>query len=81
MGQIRDLEQTWSQEGLQRLTTENTSLKQRIRQLTDDNHARDERLKAARSNARFLDKRVADLEAQLLDNQSAGSGHNATRAR
>lgn len=67
MGQIRDLEQTWSQDGLQRLTTENTSLKQRVRQLTDDNHSLDERLKAARSNARFLDKRVADLEAQLAD--------------
>jgi hypothetical protein len=45
LGQIRDLEQTWSQDSLQRLTTENTSLKQRIRQLTDDNHTLDERLR------------------------------------
>jgi hypothetical protein len=67
MGQIRDLEQTWSQDGLQRLTTENTTLKQRLRKLTEDNHTLDERLKAARSNARLLDRRIADLEAQLLD--------------
>jgi len=66
MGQIRDLEQTWSQDGLQRLATENTSLKQRIRQLTDANRTLEERLQAARSNNRFLDRRIADLETQLL---------------
>jgi hypothetical protein len=27
----------------------------------------EEKLQAARSNNRFLDKRIADLEAQLLD--------------
>lgn len=67
MGQIRDLEQTWSHDGVQRLTTENTSLKQRNRQLADDNQTRNDRLSAARSNIRFLDRRVADLEAQLLE--------------
>jgi hypothetical protein len=36
-------------------------------QLTTDNRTLDERLKAARSNLRFQDRRVADLEAQLLD--------------
>ena len=66
MGHIRDLEQTWSQDGLQRLATENTSLKQRIRQLTDANSTLEERLQAARSNNRFLDRRIADLETQLL---------------
>ena len=66
MGQIRDLEQTWSQDGLQRLATENTSLKQRIRQLTDANSTLEERLQAARSNNRFLVRRIADLETQLL---------------
>jgi uncharacterized protein YukE len=66
MGQIRDLEQTWSQDSLQRFATENTSLKQRIRQLTDANSTLEERLQAARSNNRFLDRRIADLETQLL---------------
>ncbi|MFF4763291.1 hypothetical protein [Streptomyces sp. NPDC001292] len=50
---------------IQRITTENTTLKQRVRQLTADNRTLDERLKAARSNLRFQDRRVADLEARL----------------
>jgi outer membrane murein-binding lipoprotein Lpp len=52
---------------LQRLTAENTTLKQRLRQLTSDQRAMEEKLQAARSNNRFLDKRIASLEAQLLD--------------
>ena len=67
LGQIRDLEAEWTQESVQRITTENTTLKQRVRQLTTDNRALDERLKAARSNLRFQDRRVADLEAQIAD--------------
>ncbi len=69
LGQVRDLEAEWTQETIQRITTENTTLKQRVRQLTADNRTLDERLKAARSNLRFQDRRVADLEAQLLDLQ------------
>lgn len=67
LGQIRDLEAEWTQEAIQRITTENTTLKQRVRQLTTDNRTLDERLKAARSNLRFQDRRMADLEAQIAD--------------
>ncbi|QIZ01223.1 DUF6262 family protein [Streptomyces sp. S1D4-11] len=67
LGQIRDLQAEWTEEAIQRITTENTTLKQRVRQLTADNRTLDERLRAARSNIRFQDRRVADLEAQLLD--------------
>jgi hypothetical protein len=67
LGQIRDLEAEWTQEAVQRITAENTTLKQRVRQLTTDNRTLDERLKAARSNLRFQDRRVADLEAQIAD--------------
>jgi hypothetical protein len=67
LGQVRDLEAEWTQDAIQRITTENTTVKQRVRQLTADNRTLDERLKAARSNLRFQDRRVADLEAQLLD--------------
>ena len=67
LGQVRDLEAEWTREAIQRITTENTTLKQRVRQLTADNRTLEERLKAARSNLRFQDRRVADLEAQLLD--------------
>ncbi|MFD6493264.1 tyrosine-type recombinase/integrase [Streptomyces sp. NPDC060188] len=63
----RDLEAEWTEEASQRITTENTTLKQRVRQLTSDNRTLDERLKAARSNLRFQDRRIADLEAQIAD--------------
>ena len=65
LGQVRDLETEWTQDAVQRITTENTTLKQRVRKLTADNRTLDERLKAARSNNRFHDNRIADLEAQL----------------
>lgn len=67
LGQIRDLEAEWTEEAIQRITTENTTLKQRVRQLTTDNRTLEERLQAARSNLRFHDRRVADLEARLAD--------------
>jgi hypothetical protein len=42
-------------------------LKQRLRQLTKDNRALDERLQAARSNSRFQDRRIAQLKAHLFE--------------
>ncbi|MGD3112493.1 DUF6262 family protein [Streptomyces sp. YGL11-2] len=65
LGKIRDLEHELPEGSLQRIVTENTSLKQQTRQLTQDNQRLQERLAGARQNNRFLDKRVADLEAQL----------------
>ncbi len=67
LGQIRDLEAEWTEEAIQRITTENTTLKQRVRQLTTGNRTLEERLQAARSNLRFHDRRVADLDARLAD--------------
>ena len=55
----------WTEEAIQRITTENTTLKQRVRTLTAGNRTLEEKLKAARENLRFHDKRIADLEAQL----------------
>jgi hypothetical protein len=67
MGQVRDLQSEWTEGSMQRITTENTTVKHRVRQLTTDNRTLDERLKAARSNMRFQDRRLADLEAQIAD--------------
>jgi chromosome segregation ATPase len=67
LGRIRDQEAEWTQDAIQRVTTENTTLKQRVRQLTTDNRTLDERLNAARSNLRFQDRRIADLEARLAE--------------
>lgn len=38
-----------------------------LRRLTTDNRTLDDRLKAARSNLRFQDRRVADLEARIAE--------------
>ena len=71
LGQIRDLEHDLSPEAAQRLVTENTTLKQRVRELTHDNKTLEERLEAARSNNRFSDRRIAQLEAQLTERAPA----------
>ena len=65
LGQVRDLQSEWTEETVQRITTENTTLKQRVRTLTAGNRTLEEKLKAARENLRFHDKRIADLEARL----------------
>lgn len=67
LGELRDTQREQDHDARQRLTAENTTLKQRLRQLTSDQRAMEEKLQAARSNNRFLDKRIAGLEAQLLD--------------
>jgi chromosome segregation ATPase len=67
LGRIRDLEAEWTQDDVERIATENTTLKERVRQLSADNLTLDERLKAARSNLRFQDRRIADLEGQLIE--------------
>jgi hypothetical protein len=53
MGQIRDLVHGWPRDSVQRITTENTTLKQRVRHLTQENRVPEERLQAARSTCRF----------------------------
>jgi predicted RNase H-like nuclease (RuvC/YqgF family) len=66
-GTIRDLETPLPADSAQRITAENTTLHHRIRQLTDEHRTLRERLAAARSTSRFLDRRVADLEAQIAE--------------
>lgn len=72
MGRIRDLEQEWSPETIGHITAENTTLKQRVRQLSDENRTLSERLQAARSNTRFQDRKIAQLEAQILEEVQPG---------
>ncbi|WP_405771065.1 DUF6262 family protein [Streptomyces sp. NBC_01538] len=67
MGQLRDFDQMVPGESVQQLTTENTTLKHRAHQLTQEHRKLQERLEGARSNLRFAEKRIADLEAQLIE--------------
>lgn len=73
MGRIRDLELDLPADAVQRLTTENTTLKQQLRTLTADHHTLTNRLTAARDNNRSLDRKVAELEALLLEQQPSAS--------
>ncbi|MEU1106650.1 DUF6262 family protein [Streptomyces tibetensis] len=73
MGRLRDLDQTVPGESVQALVSENTNLKHRVQQLTREHRLLQERLEGSRSNLRFADKRIADLEAQLLETAAAAS--------
>ena len=65
-GHIRDLQQP-APDSAARLAAENTTLQQHLRQLTGEHRTLQERLEAARSTNRFLDRRIADLEARLAE--------------
>ncbi|MFF8036297.1 DUF6262 family protein [Streptomyces sp. NPDC016626] len=67
LGQIRDLQTEWTEDDIVRITTENSMLKKRVRELEQENRRVTDRLAAARDNVRFADKRIADLEAQVID--------------
>lgn len=71
MGHIRDLESHQPQGSAQRISAENTALKERLRQLAQDNRTLEDRLQAARSNTRLLDRRISQLEARLLERDQA----------
>ncbi len=70
LGQLRDTQHEHDSDATGRLSAENATLRQRIRDLTAGQRTLEERLQGARSNNRFLDKRIAGLEAQLLAAES-----------
>jgi hypothetical protein len=73
LGQIRDLQAEWTEAAIQQNTTENTTLKQRVRRLAADNRTLEVRLTAARSDLRFQDRRVADwrpIRPHRLDHET-----------
>ncbi|MEJ8640074.1 DUF6262 family protein [Streptomyces sp. MS2.AVA.5] len=67
LGQIRDFDQMVPGESVQQLVTENSTLKHRVHQLTQEHRKLQERLEGARSNLRFADRRIAELEALFLE--------------
>ncbi|MBT2488100.1 hypothetical protein J7E96_06065 [Streptomyces sp. ISL-96] len=73
MGRIRDLELDLPADAVQRLVTENTTLKQQFRALTADHHTLTNRLAAARDNNRSQDRKIAELQALLLEQQPTAS--------
>ncbi|QLH24403.1 DUF6262 family protein [Streptomyces sp. Rer75] len=75
LARIRDFETDLPSEAHGRVVAENTTLKQKFRQLTSENRTLTDRLQAARSNARFADKRISELEMLLLDSGVVLDGH------
>jgi chromosome segregation ATPase len=67
LGRIRDLELDLPQDAVQRLATENTTLKQHNRTLEAEVKTLTDRLTAARGNNRSLEKQLSELQAELLD--------------
>lgn len=72
LGQIRDLEVDLPADAVERITTENRALRQDNRTLTAEKQRLTDRLKSARENNRFLDARVAGLEADLAEHLDCG---------
>ncbi|MFI9039820.1 hypothetical protein [Streptomyces sp. NPDC053726] len=54
-----------------RITTTNVTLQREVRSLTDEHDRLTKRLAAARDNARFADKRIVALEAQIAEQLTA----------
>lgn len=67
LGKIRDLETDLPEGSVPRLISESVELKRDLRERTGELSQARERLQAARDNNRFLDARIADLEAKLLE--------------
>ncbi|MFI2437375.1 DUF6262 family protein [Streptomyces sp. NPDC018693] len=67
MGQLRDTEQAVPGGSVQAVLAENVTLKRRLDQMTREHRSLQERLEGSRSNLRFAEKRIADLEDQLLE--------------
>jgi hypothetical protein len=72
LGRIRDLEIDLPADAVERINAENRTLHLQNRKLTTDNQQLTERIKAARENNRFLDTRIARLEADLAESLLAG---------
>lgn len=73
MGQLDDLTTARVENDIQTVNSANTELKQRIRQLNANCRQLEDKLAPALTNNRFLDKRVAALEAELLERVPAAT--------
>ncbi|MFC8416592.1 DUF6262 family protein [Streptomyces coelicoflavus] len=67
LGQIAGLQGDWTDADVVRITTANVALQHEVRALTVERDRLNKRLAAARDNARFADKRIAALEAQITE--------------
>ncbi|WP_329074931.1 DUF6262 family protein [Streptomyces niveus] len=71
LGQLAGLQGEWTDADVVRITTINVALHREVRALTAERDRLTRRLGAARDNARFADKRIAALEAQIAEQLTA----------
>lgn len=71
LGQIAALQGEWTDADVVRITSANVALQREVRALTTERDRLTKRLAAARDNARFADKRIAALEAQIAEQLTA----------
>jgi len=69
LGQIRDLNTSWTEDDRIRMTSENLTLKRTVRDQETEVRSLADKLAAARENNRFADRRIADLEARIAKPQ------------
>ncbi|MFF9143126.1 DUF6262 family protein [Streptomyces albogriseolus] len=73
MGRLRDTETATSTgESVQAVVTENATLKRRLRQVTQEHRALQERLEGCRANLRHSETRIGELEAELAERAQDG---------
>ncbi|MFE6052857.1 DUF6262 family protein [Kitasatospora sp. NPDC056446] len=67
LGQVRDLSTPWQDQDVIRIMTEHAGLTRKVQELSGEMRSLQERLAAARDNSRFADRRISELEAELIE--------------
>ncbi|NBE51993.1 DUF6262 family protein [Streptomyces boluensis] len=67
LGQVRDLSTPWQERDVVRIMTEHAALTRKVQELNGEKRSLEDRLNASRDNARFADRRIAELEAELIE--------------
>ncbi|MDX3024964.1 hypothetical protein [Streptomyces acidiscabies] len=67
LGQVRDLSTPWQEQDVVRIMTEHSALTRKVEELNGEKRSLQDRLNASRDNARFADRRIAELEAELIE--------------
>ncbi|MDV9194658.1 hypothetical protein [Streptomyces sp. Wh19] len=67
LGQVRDLSSPWQEQDVVRIMTEHTALTHKVQELNTENRSLRDRLTAALDSSRFADRRISELEAELIE--------------
>ncbi|MGW6355949.1 hypothetical protein ACWFR5_12190 [Streptomyces sp. NPDC055092] len=57
----------WQDRDVVRIMTEHAALSRKVQELNGEKRSLQDRLNASRDNSRFADRRIAELEAELIE--------------